>query len=682
VPAAVGTPTAIGTRGLLVTFHEDESAHCSISAQAQGHISAVDLLVGQTWLVTVNQSYTPSVPTSGGTYTGLNNTTYIVTVTQGGLFSSSSEPQISVADSLGLDISGPTTVPTTGFAVPIGTQGTTISFAGTGLRLGNRYTVNVTAQAAGAMKTIVLANNLNPNIPAGTSVDVSLYILKPALQISANRLGFAPQTNWNTSETQICIQGGIVGYDPTWTSGGVMLALPVNSSVSQNYGRVYVQYRAWLTNLVSTFNSLSDPSGVLTAIPGQLDPDNPLSYGVFLALSNSNGSAVGYTAVSDPTSIAAWQAALQVIAGRTDVYGLVPLTHNQQVLQLWQGHVQAYSSPTINQWRVMWTALQDVPTSAVVSSATSTDGNTVLATIIDNPNAVGIQYNLLTVPALNGQFVTNGVRAGDIVRYLYVGDGFGNFTFTDFSVAQVLNQDSLLLSTSSSVPVSTPQKVEIWRNLAPTDEATAIQVQAGAFGSTRVRAVWPDTINTGSATIDGYFLCCALAGLRSGVVPQQGMTNLQITGFTSVPRTVNKFDRDQLDQMAGNGVWIVTSNPQSGDIYTRHAVTTGPYAILDEREEMIVSNIDSISYRFAETFAPFIGVVNAVPTLLNILTVEGRALIEVLKSELFTPSLGGQIIDATIASIEISALSADTVNMTVTGTAPAPLNQFVINLSF
>jgi hypothetical protein len=64
------------------------------------------------------------------------------------------------------------------------------------------------------------------------------------------------------------------------------------------------------------------------------------------------------------------------------------------------------------------------------------------------------------------------------------------------------------------------------------------------------------------------------------------------------------------------------------------------------------------------------------------LTVEGRALIEVLKSELFTPSLGGQIIDATIASIEISALSADTVNMTVTGTAPAPLNQFVINLSF
>lgn len=677
-PAAVENYTAIGTRGLLVKFHSDNSTHCSISA-VHDTVSPVDLILGQTWQVVVHEGFTPSVPTAGGAYTGTTDTTYIVQVTKGGAFSTT--PQISVTTSQGIDISGPTNITASGQAVTVGTHGITISFSGGGLRLGNRYSIAVTGQKAGAMKTLVLGNNLDTNIPAGTKVDVRLFIRKPSLQVSANRTGSAPLVNWAASASQICVLDGIVAYDPTWTLAGVMQPLPVMSEVSKSYGRVYVQYRAWLPTLVSTFNSLSD-AGLIGDIPGQLDPDNPLKWGVYNALLNSNGIAVGYTAVSDPLSVDAWSAALQVVSGRVDTYGLIPLTHNQTVLNLWEAHVNDFSTPGINLWRVLWTALQGVPDAAVVSSTSSTDKGIVLAVLEDNPAAAGIQYSQIRVPAGNAQFVTNGVRAGDILRYLYTGDGFGNYTYTEFVVSSVLSEDALILSTAGPVPVSTPQKIEIWRNLSPTDEALAIAAQAGAYSNTRVRAVWPDTIDSGSTTMDGVFLCCALAGLRSGVAPHQGLTNVSVSGFTGVPRTVNKFNRAQLDSMAGSGVWIVTSNPQTGEIYSRHALTTGNYAVVEEREEMSISNIDSISYRFAETYAPFIGQVNAVPSLLNILKVEGQALIEVLKSELFTPKLGGQIVDATITDIHISTLAADTIIMTVTGTAPAPLNVFQIHLQF
>jgi hypothetical protein len=49
---------------------------------------------------------------------------------------------------------------------------------------------------------------------------------------------------------------------------------------------------------------------------------------------------------------------------------------------------------------------------------------------------------------------------------------------------------------------------------------------------------------------EGYHLCAALAGLRSGVLPHQPLTNLEIVGFSDVPRTTSKFNKPQLDAMA------------------------------------------------------------------------------------------------------------------------------------
>src|SRR6266566_3429417 len=70
---------------------------------------------------------------------------------------------------------------------------------------------------------------------------------------------------------------------------------------------------------------------------------------------------------------------------------------------------------------VLFFNLQGVATKALVSSATSTDTN-VLAKLTDDPNTAGTQYTLLQVPLGNAAFVDNGVKAGDIVRFLFTTD--------------------------------------------------------------------------------------------------------------------------------------------------------------------------------------------------------------------------------------------------------------------
>lgn len=621
-PAAAASPTTIGTRGLTVTFSKSVG-HCSLSAVTDA-VAKDDLIAGQRWTVAVTAAFTKPVPTSGGTYTSTNNTTYVVKVTRGGLYAGATKPQISVTTVNGVDVSGPTNVTAAATPVAVGSYGATISFTGTGLRLGDVYYIPVTGIGQGASKTIELGDNIDILMTSGTEVAVDLHILKPDLEITQNRLGYAPLVNWATSDTQLTVKSGIVAYDSNWLSGGIAQALPVISESTKGYGKLYVHYRAWRSDLAQAVDFISDPGNLDTAISGPLHPDNPLKWGVYKALTNANGTAVGFTAIANPDDLTTWVDCLEVLIGRKDVYGLVPLTNNRSVLDLYVAHVNSQSSPTTKCFRVLWTSLQGIPTIPIVSAgstvpghttATTSDGTTCLAVIEDDPNTSGTQYTIIRVPAGNSKFVTNGVRAGDIVRCLYVGDGFGNYTYTEFIVDAVQSESQLRVLVGAASPVATASKIEVWRNLKPADEAAEIATYAASFGSRRVRALWPDLIEDNGTVMSGSYLAAAYAGLTAGILPQQGITRLAISGFTSVSRTTDKFTPTQLDIMAASGVFIVTQN-KAGTIYARHAVTTGNYNDVYQREEMVTRNVDSMSFKVVDSVEPFIGIRNATDGML------------------------------------------------------------------
>lgn len=693
-PAAAGSPTAIGTRGLRLTFAVTASAACSASAAADA-VGPDDLIVGQRWHVMLHQTFVVPAATSSGNYTGLTDTTYVVEVSRGGNVAATIQPQIKVTTTNGVDISGPTTVTAAATPVQIGSKTVLVAFSSLLLRKGDRYYVDVFAGVEGPRRTLDLGHNLDTAIPAGSQVELTLFILKPLLQIDKNRVGFAPLTNWATSATEITVSDGIVAYDATWTDGGIARPLDVVAEASKGYGRLYAEARYWLQTLCHRVGSVGDVGALDAAISGPLDPDNPLKYGVFKALENANGSEVRFTSVCNPDSDAAWADVLGILLGRDDIYSLVPLTRRRTVLDLFAAHVKAQSGPEQGLWRVVWINEEGVPEIPVLAAGsmvpghvlpTTLDGRVALAVVEDDPDTSGSQFTRVRFLGRNVELLAAGVRAGDTVRMLYTSDGFGTEEYSEYVIDAVQSESQVRLLTGPVAPISVGAKTEIWRNLSTTEEAVAIAVNAGSWGDRRVRATWPDKIEVAGTVVDGYFLNCSLAGLSSGVLPHQGLTHLQIVGYTDVSRTVAKFSRSQLDAMAHSGVWIVTQDltgldTQIGEIFTRHALTTGLYDDINQREEMVTRNVDSISYRFRDYYKPFIGLVNVTPTVKARLALETGNLIRVLQSEAQTTDLGGQLIEGTLVDIHAHAVFKDRYVIVLNLTLPYPVNNVDVHLT-
>lgn len=680
-PSTAASPTAIGARGLTVTF------------------AAGNFAVGDSYTITVAQQFEKPIATAAGTYIGTTDKTYIVEVTKGGDYSDI--PEITVTTTDGEDFSGPTkiydiwgsgtpttttststTTPSPGTCettpVSIGTLGVTMCFSGSGLRKGDRYTVTCTAAAPTTYRTLVLGHDLDSNIPLNDApnsvIDVALYIKKD-IEVAEKHVSVGGQYNWDQSDTEFCARAGIYAFDSSWTSSGTQVALPVvTDAYCAGTNQMYLEYRAWNQTLTSAVGSLNDVANIDT-ISGPLTPDNPLKWAMFMALSNNNTSDVKYIAVSDPDSTDAWQTVLDKIEERDDVYGLVPLTYNKTVLDLFAAHVQAQSNELQGRWRVLWVNLPD--SSAKVVADATTAGTTILATTEDDTATSGTQYTILKAQA--GQGYLADVRAGDVVRYLYTNDAWGDESYTEYTVAAVINDDTVRLVTGTAVAETTPRKVEVHRTLTADEHAAELALTRG-YTNRRIRATWPDKISSGSTEMDGIHMNAALAALASGVVPQQGLTHLQVSGFDDVSRTTKLFSRSQLDAMALGGAWIVTQDLQDGEVYTRHAVTTGAYEVLTDREEVVVRNVDSISFYFLDVFSPYIGVSNVTPGTLDVLESEILAGIQFLRSRGSTPLLGGQIIDASITDLRASLEFKDRVIVGLSLDIPYALNVLEIHL--
>ncbi len=680
-PEDWGVPTAIGTRGLTVTFDYDPGAGCSLSAAEDG-VEPDVLVVGQKWRVVVSQAFTAVNATSGGDYEGEKNDIYVVECTKGGEWNDL--PEIMVRTVKGLDFSGPTEVTDDNIDIPIGSNGVTIKFHGaaegdavSGLRKGDKWYITCVSSKAGPVRKLILRDDLPPGIANAADIDLKLYI-KDNIQVSKNRAGFAPMTNYYTEETQICVQEGIVAYHPEWTDGGVEQPLNVTA------GRVYVEYREWLSELADQVNAVATV-GELDVLKGQLHPDNPLKWGVYKALANSNGTVVKYTAVANPDDLDSWVEVLERLKGRDDFYNMIPMTFDVQIQNLWAAQIDGESNEIANNWKGGFFALAAEPTKKVAGEGAligGVSGNVVdepvLATLADNPNATNTQYTLLQVTSGNGYFITNDVKPGDIVRYNYTVDGFGEEQYEEYVVDQVLSESSLLLYTGGDLAVSIGQRVEIYHTLNRNEIADDIATRAGAFSNRRICAVWPDQVGEAGTLQPGYYLAAALGGLASGVVPHQPLTNVEVAGFDDFTRSYKYFNETQLNRMAEAGVWIVTED-RDGTPHTRHALTTDNLD-LNRREEMIRRNVDSISYLFLRRLRPYIGRTNATPSMVRTL----RALVEqtiiYLKNNGYTPELGSQLIEGEIRILRIHPLLRDRIEIVLDLTVPAPLNNIELHL--
>lgn len=113
------------------------------------------------------------------------------------------------------------------------------------------------------------------------------------------------------------------------------------------------------------------------------------------------------------------------------------------------------------------------PPAVILDASKSADGNDVLAVASGNPAIPSSPVNLVYVPANNALFRRHGVKSGDIVKYYVLNDetvdeesratGFTRRVALDLVVAQVIDEQTLMIEGALATAVPAPERLEIWR---------------------------------------------------------------------------------------------------------------------------------------------------------------------------------------------------------------------------
>jgi len=656
-----GSAFPMGTRGLSCTMTNG---------------SSINLVIGNKFTITVRDAYEVISATKGGTYTGSKSTTYILTATRGGTIGADTTtcPMISVQTTTGVDTTSPIYVTADATLLPVGNYGVTASFDGTAIsgskkiRKGDRWFITVTAAGPGAIRTLILDKSLPANLITGSpALSVDLLLAKDVMELkptTTSNTGYS--INWTQSGTSIVLQSAATVTDTRWLAGTV--SLPVVS------GDVYINWRELVTSHADRIYSVDSIEDLVNKFDTAIDPDNPLVYAINKALLNSNGT--GVRAMGVPTNdLAGFTTVLAKAELQDDIYSLVPLTTDVSVLQQVSGHVQALSSPTRGLWRIAWVSSKiDNPGSVV---KTLGDGVSDVTAVF---SLNGSYYDVeLTSTALAGTASFANVRIGDKVRVNFATNDAGQTVYQELTVASVESAEVIKVIGAPDPFTSQAVKVEVWRVLKSDDLTDAVSTSSGRFSSRRVYNVYPDTFESGGVAVPGYFMAAALAGLRGGVAPHQGLTNVTLTGFDNANNSVNVFNRTQMETMAGNGVWLITHDLKDGSVYTWQEVSTDN-TDLNTREQMVTTNVDSISKLFRKDLAKYIGRANVTPSLIQSVDVDMQSTINYLKVAGYTERLGGQLIEAKIVSLATHPLLKDRLVAVIDLDIPYSVNHFELHL--
>ena len=678
VPAAFGSATTVGTKGLTVTFNTTGSYVSGIS------YSETDFIVGQQWTVQVGQAFTPAVATSAGTYLGKTNPSYVVKVTLGGAYAGTVKPQITVTTTDGSDSSGPTNVTAAATPVAVGSYGVTVAFSGTKLRKGDVYYVPVTAATTGALQTIVLQANA-PTQLQGIDVNLTLSAVRADLAIPSAQSVPTNVTNWTKTASAVSVIAGLALTDPEFTNAGALWAVPVGSAT------LAVEYGEWVTAGGGTVVTVSAQADVAAAL-GTVHPDNPVAYAANAALGNTYGALSGDTAAAattdavlvvpiggDPAVTANWQNALRQVDDRAEAYQLVPLSTDPAVQALFVTDVATQSADQVGFYRVTWLPSTLTQTAAVSATpAFTSDGLVATATVAATPGSSPTAYTTLTASS-NVKFVTRGVRAGDVVRINFGLDAFGNATYDSYAVASVTSETTLVLASGPAAAVGTAVRFEVWRTYTKAELVSQLTAKAASYASSRVRTVWPDQAGFGGTTLAGYYLTAALAGLAGSVPAQQGLRNVGLEGFDDLSRSRSFFSAADLAALGAGGVFVVTQTPDNV-AYVSSAVTTDTSAVT-LREEMCVRDADMVRKAVQAAWAPYVGAGNVVSNIQQLLNGALASLVAKMKAGSTVDGLGPPVTSLTLDSVTADPATPDTVTVTLNQVGlPVPLNQIVMTL--
>ena len=424
---------------------------------------------------------------------------------------------------------------------------------------------------------------------------------------------------------------------------------------------LYVGYKALRQDLsdVMTLYSVSEIEGKL----GKIVPENPLAYGVNIAMANA---AIGIKCIGvDSDDLPGYTEAKDHLETHDPVYALVPLTFDPAILSMFKLHAEQMSQPARGMWRIALGCTRLVTEKKVAAGVgkVGRDGDGDLVRLMAN----------------DATFLSSSVDAGDTLVML---DASG--TEHEYTVSSVVAEDLLTITQSGPFDGEVftdagEYTFRVMHSLDKLGQANEIAATSRAYGSSRFVNIWPDVCIVGDRELPGYYLACAVAGGIGGLPSHYGFTRLSIAGIDGLKNSNNYFNNDQLDAMADGGTFIFVQASSSAPPHIRHQLTTDR-STLEMQELSFVKNFDYVSYICRDTMNAFIGKYNITQSTLATLRTALRGILETLKLDT-SPRIGSRVLDYNITSVAQMEDVRDRVEMVAEVSFPYPLNTIGLHLT-
>lgn len=543
----------------------------------------------------------------------------------------------------------------------------------------------------------------------------------------ARKTGVRHVWNWDTYEDTeagndedvfgVVVTGNFKARYSNWDASDPVTGLSPEYRVLS--AKLYVQHRDLVTASAEDITSIASHALVENAL-GTIHPDNPLAFGVYMAALNSGDRLVYYCGV--PTDdLSGYNAILDKATLTDEVYFIVPLSGDEMVVDSVKAHVEEMSTAQNKLWRVGFVSQTPPATDTIYDLSNNPLKTDFYAKFIFKDRDPYTEGSNLV------QFMKDGdkdddtvnttvkclkdVRVGDVVKiWLDNSDDDWDDTphYTERYVKKIVSNSVLQLtkpvyecagdetvddgnvSNDTCLPDMIPNgktgnhfKVEVYRKLTPAQLVQYVADLSSSLATRRMYNVFPSVASTDGIVFSGEFLAAAAAGLASSVLPQQPLTNVELNGIGDIPIVYQTYSRAQLNTIAAGGTFIIMQDRPGSQVYVRHQISTAySEGNLMKAELSITKNLDSISYYFAELFAPLIGKYNITPELLDVIRSRLNGGLTALESETAAGLYGPQVLAEGTEILELrqSEVNKDHVYAKVHLNLPVPFNYFDLDL--
>lgn len=207
---------------------------------------------------------------------------------------------------------------------------------------------------------------------------------------------------------------------------------------------------------------------------------------------------------------------------------------------------------------------------------------------------------------LDGQFISkDNIEPGDILS-ITTGANAGRYEITSVKSDRELIVDTLWTVFEENL---TYQIVKT--DLTKDERADMYKSYGEGFGTRRmvhvmapIVGIVEDGLNL--ETVPGYYACAMVGAYAQVMAPQNGMTNMALTGITRAFFTSDYFLERQLNTIASGGNFIIAQPNVWVQPFVRHQLTTNMDS-LERREFSAVRALDYMAKMGRETYRPYIG---------------------------------------------------------------------------